>query len=385
MIVSKMKTIQKFQLSRPMMGLYLWFYRLIGITFGGLSMTSDGKLHINKSLKYYGLGFAVVFGFGFITAFLYTLTTDRFRSLYKNSGKAVYYAVIFFYTSKLANNLIILLYLNRKGSALLKVFADFKMKTGTNQKIIFFGWLLHLVVPIFTLIHSFSVTDIGIAGVYYQFNYCVFWILSFYYFFVIPHIIWNFSVHFFEFLRDIRRQLKTEIAKFNRNNCSDDVLDNNIILGGRSAADSHRNSADKISELKKFYLKIKTAINDCDQSLSLVITTDIIQTIFGLMLSVWSYALVEEHKSIQRLGNQFCIDAITMTIKLVISCFLNGLVYDESDKIMATLDAIDAKDIDDELFKEVLLFKTISRETTIGFTIGGFAPLRKKTLIQVSL
>ena len=72
-----------------------------------------------------------------------------------------------------------------------------------------------------------------------------------------------------------------------------------------------------------------------------------------------------------------------MTAKLVISCFVNGLVYDESDKIMATLDNINAHDINDYQYRELLLFKSISRESNFGFSIGGFAPLRKTTLIQV--
>ena len=101
------------------------------------------------------------------------------------------------------------------------------------------------------------------------------------------------------------------------------------------------------------------------------------------MLSIWSYALVTEHKNIQRLTNQFLIDTITMTAKLIISCFINGLVYDESDKIMATLDNINAHHINDYQYRELLLFKSISRESNFGFSIGGFAPLRKTTLIQV--
>ena len=148
---------------------------------------------------------------------------------------------------------------------------------------------------------------------------------------------------------------------------------------------SNRKITNKITKLKDFYLKIRTAINNCDQSLSLVITTDILQTIIGIMISVWSYALVSQHKSIQRLTNQFAINTITMSVKLVITCFICGLVYDESDKIMAVLDTINSNDIDDHQYKELLLFKSISRETNIGFTIGGFAQLRKTTLIQVYL
>jgi hypothetical protein len=68
---------------------------------------------------------------------------------------------------------------------------------------------------------------------------------------------------------------------------------------------------------------------------------------------------------------------------MIISCFVNGLVHEESDKIFAVLDKVKAQDLNDIEYKELLLFRTISRETKFGFTIGGFAPLRKSTLIPV--
>jgi hypothetical protein len=68
---------------------------------------------------------------------------------------------------------------------------------------------------------------------------------------------------------------------------------------------------------------------------------------------------------------------------MIISCFVNGLVHEESDKIFAVLDKVKAQDLNDIEFKELLLFRTLSRETKFGFTIGGFAPLRKSTLIPV--
>ena len=202
-------------LSLSMITTYLWFYRFIGITFGGLSINSNRKVAFNKSLYVFGYCYAITFSLVYTAIFVYTLSTDRFRSLYSDSGETVYWAVIIYYTSKLVHIVINLIYLNCKGSALLKVFVDFEMKTGRNQKINFVVWALHIVMPIGELIYLYMVTDISDADTSYQYNYCMFVILSFYYFFVIPHIIWNFSVHFYEFLRDIRKELQMEIDKYN--------------------------------------------------------------------------------------------------------------------------------------------------------------------------
>jgi hypothetical protein len=46
-------------------------------------------------------------------------------------------------------------------------------------------------------------------------------------------------------------------------------------------------------------------------------------------------------------------------------------------------DNFNSGDFDANEYKEWLMFKNISKEKMFGFTIGGFAPLRKTTLIPV--
>ena len=114
------------------------------------------------------------------------------------------------------------------------------------------------------------------------------------------------------------------------------------------------NKSSKITELKNFYLKIRTALKEFDESLSLVIITDVIQTMIGILLNIWSFALVERHQTIKRLSNQFAANTISAVVKLIISCFVNGLVFDESDRILAVLDTISAFDLNDKEFKGII-------------------------------
>lgn len=139
----------------------------------------------------------------------------------------------------------------------------------------------------------------------------------------------------------------------------------------------------RISEMKEFYLKMRSSIIEFDRSISLVITADMIETILAIMLSVWSYALLRDHNAIRRMGHWFCTDAVIATTKLIIDCLINCLLYDESDRVMAALDDFSDRDLNDRQFRELLLFKSISRKTRFGFTIEGFAPLRKTILIPV--
>jgi len=103
----------------------------------------------------------------------------------------------------------------------------------------------------------------------------------------------------------------------------------------------------------------------------------------GIMLNIWGFALLENHLIIRQYSNAFLFTTITSAVKLVISCFINGLVHEESDRICAVLDNMNATDLDQIEYKEWIMFKNISRKIKFGFTIGGFAPLRKTTLVPV--
>ena len=75
---------------------------------------------------------------------------------------------------------------------------------------------------------------------------------------------------------------------------------------------------------------------------------------------------------------------ISFLIQLNANCLICGSVYDESDKLLAALDSIDINtDSDDKAFRETLLFLSMSRDLKFGFSIGGFMPLKRTTLLSV--
>jgi hypothetical protein len=96
------------------------------------------------------------------------------------------------------------------------------------------------------------------------------------------------------------------------------------------------------------------------------------------------HAMAENNPILGQYATLFAFGTTTEILKLIISCLINGLVYEENDKLYAVLDNINPKDIDEDEYKELLLFKIMSRETKFGFTIGGFAPLKKTTLLSVN-
>jgi hypothetical protein len=81
----------------------------------------------------------------------------------------------------------------------------------------------------------------------------------------------------------------------------------------------------------------------------------------------------------------YAFKSIISVLKLIISCYINGLVHEESERIYSVLDNFNTRDLDEVQYKEWLMFKNILKDTRIGFTIGGFAALRKTTLIPVRI
>ena len=76
---------------------------------------------------------------------------------------------------------------------------------------------------------------------------------------------------------------------------------------------------------------------------------------------------------------------ISASIQFIISCFICGSVDSKANKIYSVLDVIPVNHLSDYEYKQWIIFKSISLKTRFGFTIGGFASLKKTTLISVCI
>ncbi len=137
-----------------------------------------------------------------------------------------------------------------------------------------------------------------------------------------------------------------------------------------------------LNQLRTSFTQIRDKIYELDYSLSWVIILDIIETMVEIMINIYIISITNNNLMRQH-WSAYAFKSVTSAVKLIISCFINGFVYEESEKIYVVLDKLDVKHMSGSEFRELIMFKTISRETNFGFTIGGFAPLRKTTLIPV--
>ena len=113
---------------------------------------------------------------------------------------------------------------------------------------------------------------------------------------------------------------------------------------------------------------------------------DVSIAIVLLMISIWAIVLSvhENHISIRRLMSSFLMQAITASVKLLVIFIGNGTVHSQSQQILTTLDKIRAQSLTDEEYRELVLFKTMSRQDTIGFTVAGLGALNTNTMLSVS-
>ena len=90
-----------------------------------------------------------------------------------------------------------------------------------------------------------------------------------------------------------------------------------------------------------------------------------------------------KNREIAFVFNMLIASTIAAVIEMLLSSLICGSVHEKCEHIYVVLDELTENDFNDYEYNEWLLFKNIDTKTTFGFTIGGFAPIRKTTLIKV--
>jgi hypothetical protein len=195
---------------------YIWFYRMLGITFGGISINSENKFFVNKYLKYYGFLYTIVITLYNITVFLIFSTSEEVLAAYKYGQVVVYWVVILINLLLIFQIMVNLWYLNLNGMKFIEIFVQYDMNIGKNQIIIFIIWICHIIIPFVGIFYLLYASKMIITSS--PMIVIAFWIFkwsSFFGVWAVPFISWILSIHFFEFLKGIKQTL---IEKLNSNN-----------------------------------------------------------------------------------------------------------------------------------------------------------------------
>ena len=74
-----------------------------------------------------------------------------------------------------------------------------------------------------------------------------------------------------------------------------------------------------------------------------------------------------------------------ISIQLIVSCFINEKIIEETQKLLIDLDDLDINVNNDQIYKALISLKTSIQKFKCGLTIGGYAPWNRLTLLQVKI
>ena len=168
---------------------------------------------------------------------------------------------------------------------------------------------------------------------------------------------WIVSINFIENIKIIRKYL-SDSDNFGKFNCLNE-FDNYILINYK-------------------------IINKIDNFLAFGFITITFEVILIVMTTVYYSLYAGKLNFLDGLIAYDMVLLFQQLSQLILNCFINGKLYDESMKLLNDLDNININVNDDQLFKTLIKFKTSVQRTKCGFTIGRFAPLNNLTLLQVN-
>jgi hypothetical protein len=165
-----------------------------------------------------------------------------------------------------------------------------------------------------------------------------------------------------DFLHSLKTKLKESIDNSSKNSRSE------LIIG-----------------IRKSYIEARNSMKELDSSLHLLNFIDCVYSITGLMLDIYMIKVGAQFQLFKEFSVNFTLESVLNAVKLIISCLIRGLVYDEIDSLYLSFDELDIsyKNLDENGYKEALYFKSQTIDANFWFTIAGTIPFKRTTLLSV--
>ncbi len=117
---------------------------------------------------------------------------------------------------------------------------------------------------------------------------------------------------------------------------------------GRNFSNSNR-----MMYLKNLFLETRNTIYKLDRSIRFVLILDITDTMINIMMNIYAFALAENIPALKHYSQNIVYESIASSLKSLISCVINGKVYEESHRIYLVLDNFNAQDLSDFIDRAV--------------------------------
>jgi hypothetical protein len=192
--------------------IYLWYYRLLQTTFGGLTIDSNGQLAINKYLKYYGYIVGLLITAINIYGLYIIIHSNLIVSIYNSGHILTYYLCITFRIIEEIRFLANLWFLQFNGIKFFEIFYHYKVERKKHLYLFFTLWILHILIPIILGVYQFlshnqliSYSILSFKFIQNCLHFSVTWSVSFF--------MWNISIYAFENLVNTKKILIKSIEE----------------------------------------------------------------------------------------------------------------------------------------------------------------------------
>ena len=328
----------------------IFFYRFLGITFGGVSIDENGKIIKSKFWYHFGWFGFVLFSIPIMFFIISSVSMDHPS---KSIDLTIYLTITIIWYMIYISMICSIIIINQKyGFKILKMLMKHSLIELTKLRLVKIIWIVHLLIFIIIFI---------IQSCLSPYNYVIyafvnnFMLLPLYY--SVPFISWIVSTNFIENIKIIRKYLNQKDASLKIHH---------------------------FTQANNFMLINYKIINKIDDFLSFGFATSSVGVILGIMLSVYHGIFGHKLNFLREILTFELVYQILQLIQLVLNCFINGKVNEETVKLLGHLDNININMFDDQLFKTLIQFKTSIVKTKCGFTIAGFANWNNLTLLQVN-
>ena len=329
----------------------IFFYRFLGITFGGVSIDKNGKIIKSNFWYHFGWFGFVLFSIPVIYSIILTFST---YNAFKSDNWIKYLIMTIIWNIICYSLIYLILIINQKyGFKILKMLMKHSLIEYTKLRLVKIIWIVHLLTFFIIFIIQSCLFPLLNLLIYAFYSNFMFFPLCY----SISFISWIVSTNFIENIKIIRKYF---IQK-----------DSSLKI-------------DHLTQAKNFILINYKIINKIDNFLSFGFITSTVAVILNIMSLVYFGILNYKYSSFNITLAFDLVYQILQLNLLVLNCFINGKVNEETMKLLGDLDNININVHDDELLKTLIQFKTSVVKTKCGFTIAGFAPWNNLTLLQVN-
>ena len=356
--------------------IFLWINRILGITFGGITIDDNSTIVVNKWLRLYGYS-AIVMIIGLDIQFVYLLfdyTGDELKEFTKNlPDNTRSFMLNLLYITILAQlifKVCAIIYFNVNSELVARLLVknlnrNRNRSTNAILSIIMVLWLiasLFLIIMAFMSLGTFMNSSKGYLHPILSMSQ---FLMTMWSCWIITFACCIFSIIYNDRLEKIIWNLKHSVK-----------LTKSVIL-------SRKITLEAIESIKSEFIEIRREVSSVDSNLSFMIAFRILLSIYYLMIYAYNISLISIEPEMKLFLKINAFVTIISIIEMIFVCFICGSLHTKSSSVNTVLDDLSQNVLSDNECNQWLVLKNVCNNSEFGFTIGGFANLEKTTLIPV--